>query len=188
MVRMIRSSHIGPLVSSARLYLPDGHVIAEQGVFFDTSYVQHYNKISSPNPYISKVGPDILEKENIVFEQFVPVRQRGQVVAMLSAVSNIMPLYGFAATNSFKGNAALVVVDRRDGSFVVEKSKKWKNFNDFVEHINPKSGYSLNEWSSNVLKGEFSHLAYTEGERNESKLLVSLPLFGGCWSLVLYVN
>ena len=188
MVRMIRSSHIGPLISSARLYLPDGHVIAEQGVFFDTSYVLHYNKISSPSPYISKVAPDLIEPENIVFEQFVPVRQRGQVVAMLSAVSNIKPMYGFAATNSFKGNAALVIVDRRDGSFVVEKSKKWKNFNDFVEHINPKSGYSLNEWSSNVLKGEFAHLAYTEGERKESKLLVSLPLFGGCWSLVLYVN
>ena len=33
----------------------------------------------------------------------VPVRRRGQVVAMLSAVSEIKALYGYVASNAFKG-------------------------------------------------------------------------------------
>ena len=188
MVRMIRGSRIGPLVSAARLYLPDGHIIADQGVVFDTSYIQHYNSIVSSKPYISKVGRDVVRSENIVFEQFVPVRRRGEVVAMLSAVSELKPLYSYVATNAFKGRASLIVVDRRDGSFVVEKTGKWRNFNGFVRTIQPKNGYSLDEWAANVMKGEPSHLAYGEKSSDESKLLVSLPLFGGSWSLILYVN
>ncbi|SHK36303.1 response regulator [Fibrobacter sp. UWB12] len=188
MVRMIRGSRIGPLVSAARLYLPDGHIIVDQGVVFDSSYIQHYNSIVSSKPYISKVGRDVVHSENIVFEQFVPVRRRGQVVAMLSAVSDIRPLYGFVATSAFKGKTSLVVLDRRDGSFVVEKTGKWNSFNDFIRTITPKSGYSLEEWAANVMKGELAHLAYEEQSSDDEKLLVSLPLFGGCWSLILYVN
>ena len=188
MVRMIRGSRIGPLVSAARLYLPDGHVVADQGVVFDSSYIQHYKSIVASKPYISKVGRDVVRSENIVFEQFVPVRRRGEIVAMLSAVSELKPLYGFVATNAFKGKASLIVVDRRDGSFVVEKTGKWRNFNGFIRTLQPKNGYSLDEWAANVMKGERSHLAYGEMSSDESKLLVSLPLFGGSWSLILYVN
>ena len=188
MVRLIRSSRIGPLISTARLYLPDGHIITDQGVFFDSSYVQHYNKIFSPKPYVSKVDSDIIRSENVVFEQFMPVRRRGEVVAMLSAVSELKPLYGYVATNAFKGKTALVLVDRRDGSFVGEKTKKWKNFNELVLTLNPKGGYSLDEWATKVMKGESAHLAYNEKSSSESKLMVSLPLFGGYWSLILYVN
>ena len=188
MVRLIRSSRIGPLISKARLYLPDGHIIADHGVFFDSTFVQHYNTIFSPKPYVSKVGPDLFRPENIVFEQFVPVRQHGQVVAMLSAVSDMKPLNAYASTNAFKGNSTLMILDRRDGSFVVEKTGRWKNFNAFTEAVKPKAGYSLNSWASGVMKGEFVHLAYSEKSTNESKLLVSLPLFGGCWSLVLFVD
>ena len=187
MVRMIRTSRLGPLVSKARLYLPSGHIITDQGVLFDSTYVQHYNRIVAQHPYVSKVAPDLLNHEDIVFEQFVPVRQHGQVVGMLSAVSNIKPMYGYTATNAFKGSAILMVVDRRDGSFVVEKTGQWKNFNDFVSKINPNSGYSTNEWASSVLNGGAAHLAY-EDEKGEAKLLVSLPLFGDCWSLILVVN
>lgn len=188
MVRMIRGSRIGPLVSAARLYLPDGHVIADQGVVFDSSYIKYYNSIVSSKPYVSKVGRDIVHSENVVFEQFVPVRRRGEVVAMLSAVSDIRPLYGFVATNAFKGKASLVLVDRRDGSFVVEKTGKWKSFNEFVRSITPKSGNSLEEWAAKVIKGESAHLAYEEESSDEAKLMVSLPLFVGSWSLLLYVN
>ena len=188
MVRMIRGTRIGPLVSVVRLYLPDGHIIADHAVVFDSSYIQHYQKIVSPKPYISKVGRDVVHSENIVFEQMVPVRRRGQVVAMLSAVSEIKPLYGYVASNAFKGKVSLIVVDRRDGSFVVEKTGKWKNFNDLVRTINPKSGYSLDEWAANVMKGESAHLAYEETSSDDAKLLVALPLFGGSWTQLLYVN
>ena len=188
MVRMIRGSRIGPLVSATRLYLPDGHIIADNGVIFDSLYVQHYNKILSPKPYMSKVDFDVLHKENKVFEQFVPVRRKGEVIAMLSAVSELNSLYGYVTTNAFKGKASLIVLDRRDGSFVVEKSKKWKNFNELVKTLNPKGGYSLDEWVADVMKGESAHLAYEENSSDEAKLLVSLPLFGGYWSLILYVN
>ena len=189
MVRMIRTSRIGPLISKARLYLPDGHIIAEHGVFYDSSYVLHFNKIVSSTPYVSKLGPDIFNEHDIVFEQFVPIRQRGQIVAMLSAVSDIKPMNGYVSTNAFKGMASLMIVDRRDGSFVIEKTGKWKNFNEFVEKVHPKGGYSTNEWASSVMKGGFAHLAFNEAGRAEkSKLLVSLPLFGGFWSQVLTVN
>ena len=188
MVRLVRGSRIGPLVSSVRLYLPDGHIIADHAVVFDSSYIENYQKIVSPKPYVSKMGHDIIHSDNIVFEQLVPVRRRGNVVAMLSAVSEIKPLYGYAATNAFKSKASIVIVDRRDSSFVVEKTGKWKNFSDFVRSIKPKRGYSLDEWASAVMKGSPAHLAYKEESSNEAKLLVALPLFGGYWSLVLYVN
>ena len=187
-VRLIRGSRIGPLISMVRLYLPDGHIIADHAVVFDSSYIENYQKIVSPKPYISKLGRDVVHSENIVFEQLVPVRRRGQIVAMLSAVSEIKPLYGYVATNAFRGKASLIVVDRRDGSFVVEKTGKWKNFNDFLRTIKPKSGYSLDEWAATVMKGESAHLAYDEKSSDGAKLLVSLPLFGGSWSLILYVN
>ena len=187
-VRMVRGSRIGPLVSAARLYLPDGHIIADNGVFFDSSYIPHYNSLESPKPYISKLGRDVVHPENIVFEQLVPVRRRGQVVGMLSAVSDVRPLYGYVATNAFKGKASLIVLDRRDGSFVVEKSGKWKNFNDFVRSMNPKKDYSLDEWAAKVMKGESSHIAFVDKSSNEAKLGVAVPLFGGSWSLVMYVN
>ena len=188
MERLIRGSRIGPLISMARLYLPDGHVIADQGILFDSSYVQNYNKIFSPKPYVSKVDFDVVHPEKRVFEQFVPVRRRGEVVAMLSAVSELKPMYGYVATNAFKGKASLMVVDRRDGSFVVEKTGKWKNFNDLVSVLNPEGGYSLGDWASSVMKGETAHLAYKEKTSGESKLMVCLPLFGGYWSLILHVN
>ena len=188
MVRLVRGSRIGPLVSAARLYLPDGHIIADHAVVFDSSYIENYKKIVSPKPYVSKVGRDVVHSENIVFEQLVPVRRRGQVVAMLSAVSEIKSLYNYVATNAFKGKTSLIVVDRRDGSFVVEKTGKWKNFNDFVRTLKPKSGYSLDEWAAAVIKGGAAHMAYGEESSDESKLLVALPLFGGCWSQILYVN
>jgi signal transduction histidine kinase/CheY-like chemotaxis protein len=188
MVRLIRGSRIGPLVSAARLYLPDGHIIADHAVVFDSSYIENYQKIVSPKPYISKVGRDVVHSENIVFEQLVPVRRRGQVVAMLSAVSEIKPLYGYVATNAFKGKASLIVVDRRDGSFVVEKTGKWKNFNEFLRTLKPKNGYSSEEWAAAVMKGESAHMAYEEESSDDSKLLVALPLFGGSWSQILYVN
>ena len=188
MVRMIRGSRIGPLVSTVRLYLPSGHLITDHGVFFDSAYVQHYNMIVSDQQYVSKVGPDILQKETLVFEQFMPVRRSGRVVAMLSAVSDVKPLIGFAATNAFKGRATLMIVDRRDKSFVVEKTGRWKNFNDFMKKITPKSVYSRDEWAASVMKGEVSHLSYEEDSSNETKLLVALPLFGGYWSLILCVN
>ena len=188
MVRMIRGSRIGPLVSTVRLYLPSGHIITEQGVSFDSSYAQHYHRIVAEQPYLSKVVPDIFQKDRIVFEQFVPVRRRGQVVAMLSGVSDHKALLGFVATNAFKGKSSLMVIDRRDGSFVVEKSGRWKGFNDFFKMVKPKSGYSIEEWVASVMKGEVSHLSYEEAPSDETKLLVALPLFGGYWSLILCVN
>jgi signal transduction histidine kinase/DNA-binding response OmpR family regulator len=188
MVRMIRGSRIGPLISTVRLYLPDGHIIAEQGVIFDSTYIQHYKQILSPKPYMSKLGRDIVHPENIVFEQIVPVRRKGQIVAMISAVSDVKPLYGYMATNAFKGRASVIVVDRRDGSFVVEKTGKWKNFNEFVRSITPRNGYLLDDWAAKVIKGEQAHLPYEESSSNEAKLLVSLPMFGGYWALVMYVN
>ncbi|MBR3073496.1 response regulator [Fibrobacter sp.] len=188
MVRMIRSSRIGPLISTVRLYLPSGHVITDQGVSFDSSFVQHYNMILSDQAYLSKVGLDIVQKNNAIFEQFVPVRRNGKVVAMLSAVSNHKALLGFVATNAFKGKTSLMVIDRRDGSFVVEKSGRWKGFNDFFKSVRPKSGYSIEDWVASVMRGDVSHLSYEEAPSNESKLLVALPLFGGSWSLILCVN
>ena len=188
MVRMIRGTRIGPLSATGRLYLPDGHIIAEQGVVFDTSFIQHYESIASPKSYVSKVSRDVIHPENMVFEQLVPVLRRGNIVAMLSAVSETKSLYSYVATNAFKGKASLIVVDRRDGSFVVEKTGKWVNFNEFVRSISPKNGYSLDEWAAKVIKGEASHLAYDEVSSDGSKLLVSLPLFGGYWSLIFYVN
>lgn len=188
MVRMIRGSRIGPLVSTVRLYMPSGHVITDQGVFFDSSYVQHYNMIVSDQQYVSKIGEDIIQKDHNIFEQFVPVRRHGRVVAMLSAVSDSKLLVGFAATNAFKGNATLMIVDRRDRSFVVEKTGKWKNFNEFIKNITPKGGYSLDAWTASVMKGELSHLVYEDYLSSDDQLLVSLPLFGGYWSLILCVN
>ena len=188
MVRMVRGSRIGPLVSTVRLYLPSGHVITDQGVSFDSSFVQHYNMILSDQAYLSKVGLDIVQKNNAIFEQFVPVRRNGKVVAMLSAVSNHKALLGFVATNAFKGKTSLMVIDRRDGSFVVEKSGRWKGFNDFFTSVRPKSGYSIEDWAASVMRGDVSHLSYEEAPSNESKLLVALPLFGGSWSLILCVN
>ena len=188
MVRMIRGSRIGPLASAVRLYLPDGHVIADNGVLFDSLYVQYYNKILSPKPYVSKVDNDVVHKGKRVFEQLVPVRRKGEVIAMLSAVSEMNPLYGYVSTNAFKGKASLLVLDRRDGSFVVEKTGKWKNFNEYVKTLTPTGGYSLDEWVTNVMKGESTHLSYKESSSDETKLLVALPLFGGCWSLILSVN
>ena len=188
MVRMIRGSRIGPLISTVRLYLPDGHIIADKGIVFDSTYIQHYNTILSPKPYMSKLGRDVVYSENIVFEQFVPVRRKGEIVAMISAVSDVKRLYGYMATNAFKGKASLFIVDRRDGSFVVEKTGKWKNFNEFIRAISPRNGYLLDEWAAKVIKGELAHLPYEESSSDESKLLVSLPMFGGYWSLVLYVN
>ena len=188
MVRMIRGTRIGPLSATVRLYLPDGHIIAEQGVVFDSSYIQHYDSILSPKSYVSKVNRDVIHPENKVFEQLVPVLRRGNVIAMLSAVSETKSLYSFVATNAFKGKASLIVIDRRDGSFVVEKTGKWVNFSEFVRSLSPKSGYSLDEWAAKVIKGETSHLAYDEVSSDGSKLLVSLPLFGGYWSLIFYVN
>ena len=188
MVRMIRGSRIGPLVSSVRLYMPSGHIITDQGVFFDSTYALHYNMIQAEQPYLSKVGPDVIHKENLVFEQFVPVRRRGQVVAMLSAISEHKALMGYVATNAFKGKSSLMVIDRRDGSFVVEKSGRWKGFNDFFNTVKPKSGYSVEEWAANVMKGEVSHLSYEDDKSKETKLLVAVPLFGGYWSLIMCVN
>ena len=188
MVRMIRGSRIGPLVSSVRLYMPSGHIITDQGVFFDSTYALHYNMIQAEQPYLSKVGPDVIHKENLVFEQFVPVRRRGQVVAMLSAISEHKALMGYVATNAFKGKSSLMVIDRRDGSFVVEKSGRWKGFNDFFNTVKPKSGYSVEEWVANVMKGEVSHLSYEDDKSKETKLLVAVPLFGGYWSLIMCVN
>ena len=49
MVRMIRGSRIGPLVSTVRWYLPSGHIITEQGATFDSSYAQHYHKLLRSN-------------------------------------------------------------------------------------------------------------------------------------------
>ena len=188
MVRMIRGSRIGPLASATRLYLPDGHIIADNGVLFDSLNVQHYKKILSPKPYMSKVDYDVVQKERVVFEQFVPVRHKGEVIAMLSAVSDLNSLYGYMATNAFKGKASVMIFDRRDGSFVVEKSGKWKNFNEFVKSLAPNVGYSLEEWVANVMKGEPTHLSFEEKSSDEDKLLVVLPLFGGYWSLILSVN
>ncbi len=120
---LIMSRKLGIAQAPARLYLPEGYTVTDEGAIDDASELIDYYEIISEEPYLSTTHADNLsveKKGDFIMEYFVPIKNyRGEIEGMVSSVIRLDNLTEFMQTDIYDGEAEIRCLDLRDGTVIV---------------------------------------------------------------------
>lgn len=125
------SSHtnIG-MISRIELLLPGNIVLTKEGKRVDANGLLSFEEEAAKGAHITNREADILHADTYIIRHYVPVRQKGKIVAMLYGVINLDELPENLNLDPYAGRGALYIIEGNTGNFLVNT---WHT--DDVENI-----------------------------------------------------
>lgn len=182
----VQNMKLGALGSPVRIYLNDGYAVTEQGVVQNISEFVKYEDIVYDRPYISTVHPNIYNNDEMVLEQYIPVKDKDDVIAMLCAVLDVKKLGELIKCNSYNGRCYLMLVDRRDGSIFIDTDKF--EVGNIYNDRQTKPGYDYVEFRNDILTSKDVRCAIVNSEYEKAKYLYGIPSKMEYWTTIVAVD
>ena len=109
----------GTFFSRLELLLPDGTVLAPDGVTIDARGALSFDELAAMGAHISDREVD-LDGEDYVVRHFVPVEREGETVAILYGVIEVGTLGRDLPYSPYSGEAAVYVIDGATGDYLID--------------------------------------------------------------------
>lgn len=189
MVAHVQNMHIGPLQSPIRVYRPDGFFISEKEVGNNKGVAELYKKFISPSPIFTTPHRDLLSPGHFVSEIFFPIRIKGQIVGVVSAVLdlNALPVF-FLQSKIGTPGMEFLVLDRRDSTLFMDTYHN--RFGKLSEYssLKPERGYSYDNWVTGLLNKQPVDYLFTDKDSGKVLFMSSVPSAVDNWSLLVLLD
>lgn len=188
-ISYIAESRIGSLQAPVRVYRPDGSYISERGVGTSQKIKELFKKYKSPAPIITTVHEDPFDTNRNVVEHMVPIRIKGEIVGVTSAVMDLNVLSGFIKmSNAAAPGFGLLVLDRRDGSLIMDSyHNQLGKLSEFSSRT-PKRGFNFDKFVMEVNSKQVSDYAFISEKTGKVNFLTATPSMVDNWTMMVVIG
>ncbi len=183
-LEMVEEVSLGISKSKARVYFPDGSAVTEKGYVADITGYCVYSELVGEQSYVSTAHVDLFDNERYILEHFYPIQRDGEIIAMLSMVIYEDDLSNFITITNYGGKIDCKLIDRRDGSIVLDTSKRSYST---LQYFN-QNGVDHTAWNSSVLNGEEAVSSYKSQKTGKVRYLMSVPASIPYYSVVVVAD
>ena len=183
-LEMVEEVSLGISKSKARVYFPDGSAITEKGYVADITGYCAYNELMNEQSYVSTAHKDLFDNERYILEHFYPIQKNGKTFAMLSMVIYVDDLSNFITITNYGGKIDCKLIDRRDGSIVLDTAKRSYNTLQYFD----QNGVDHTAWNSAVLNGEEATSSYKSRKTGNVRYLTCIPASIPYYSVVVVAD
>lgn len=180
-------SKVGPFNSPIRLYLSDGTLITPDGLKKNFMTKDDFAKIASPKPYLSSVHLENDQSEKNVIDVFVPFRYRGKIEGMVASTIEVDMLSRFVKSSSFRGSASALILDRNDGSILLNHDKSVIKLSSFADR-KFKPGYSYEAWKKGMYSRQVTSTVYQDEKTGKYIYVMAVPSNVVHWTFLTLVE
>lgn len=177
------------IFSRIDIIFPDNTILLYNGETIDgQGVVSSFDEIASQGQHISPRCTDFLTGKEVVYYD-VPVIHEGEAIAVLIGVIDCAMLPNYFNTNIYDGHADCLLIDRTDGSIIMDSMYgDFSNFYDY-ENIQPLNGYNHVDLTNSIRNSESGFFAYeSPRNNNQSYYMYYSPIEGYNWHLLVTVN
>lgn len=177
------------IFSRIDIIFPDNTILLYNGETIDgQGVVSSFDEIASQGQHISPRSTDFLTGKEVVYYD-VPVIHEDEAIAVLIGVIDCTMLPNYFNTNIYDGHADCLLIDRTDGSIIMDSMYgDFSNFYDY-ENIQPLNGYNHVDLTNSIRNSESGFFAYeSPRNNNQSYYMYYSPIEGYNWHLLVTVN
>jgi|GEM_PF-329734 len=170
------------------IFFPDGTILLYNGQTVDgTGKVSSFEEISSQGIHMSRRKTDFLTGREVVYYD-VPVAQGDEVIAVLVGVIDCAELPEHFGTTVYNGQANCLLVDRVDGSIIMDTmQEEFENLYSYSQ-IQPLAGYGNVDLVQGIRNAETGVFAYKSPRSGENTYMFYAPVGAEDWHLMVTVS
>jgi len=168
--------------------LPDGTILLSNGQTMDgNGVVSSFSEIFEQGIHLSKRVVDFRTGRPSVYYD-VPVADNGKPVAVMVGVIDCRELPDYFSTTIYGGQADCMIVDRTDGSIIMDTMQaELDNFYDYT-HIETLSASKNEDLISKVRNAETGFFAYKSPRSGNNAYMFYEPIDGYGWQIMVTVS
>lgn len=176
------------IFSRIDILFPDNTILLFNGRTVDgTELVSPFDEISAAGQHISRRTTDFYTGKEVVYYD-VPVVDKGKTIAILVGVIDCSMLPDFFGTTIYDGQADCLIVDRVDGSIVMDTMQDdLSNFYNYSE-IEALTGYGNVDLIDSIRSSGSGFFAYKSPRNGNNSYMVYSPVDGYDWHLLITVS
>lgn len=169
------------------IVFPDNTILFHDGRTADGKGLVDFDRMVSLGSHISERDIDAQAGDEAIFFN-VPVVDGDQAIAVLVGVIECRGLPDYFQPSAFDGQAKCLLVDRTDGSIIMDTIyDEYGNINDFekIEGLGDYAGVDLMESIANSQSGV---IAYNSPRSEDTRYMYYTPVEGYNWQLLVIVE
>ena len=176
------------IFSRIDIIYPDNTILLYNGDTIEgKGKVTDFAEIAEEGRHISRRMTDFLTGKEVVYYD-VPVIDNGKNIAVLVGVIECSKLPEQFSTSVYGGQADCLLVDRVDGSIIMDTmQEELTNFYDY-SNIQTLTGYNNVDLAENVRRGESGYFAYKSPRNGKNSYMYYTPIEGYDWHLLVTVS
>ncbi|MBE6759369.1 MAG: GGDEF domain-containing protein [Ruminococcaceae bacterium] len=177
------------IFSRIDILLPDNTILMGYGETIDgTGKVSSFQEVFDKGIHLSDRAADFLTGRQSVYYD-VPVADNGEPIAVMVGVIDCEKLPQYFSTNIYGGEADCMLVDRNDGSIIMDTmlSEEHGNFFDYTE-VQTLYGHGNVDIVENVRNAETGFFAYKSPRSGTNMYMFYAPVEGYNWQLLVMVS
>ncbi len=180
-------SHIG-MMSHIELLLPGDIVLTQNGKRVDASGLLSFEAEAKKGSHITDRETDLTNKDTYVVRHYVPVKQDGKIVAMLSGVIIPSELPDDINLNPYGGRGSLYIIDGNSGDFLLDTWHPGAAGNIWaLGEREMAPGYNSAQLKEGVTNGESQYVVFVSKTIGEYLYFYYEPMAINDWRIAVSV-
>ena len=180
-------SHIG-MMSHIELLLPGDIVLTQNGERVDASGLLSFEAEAEKGAHITDRETDLINKDTYVVRHYVPVKQDGEIVAMLSGVIVPAELPDDINLNPYDGRGSLYIIEGKNGDFLLDTWHSGAAGNIWaLGEREMAPGYNSEQLREGVSNGESQYVVFVSKTIGEYLYFYYEPIAINDWRIAVSV-
>ena len=175
-------------MSYIELLLPGDIVLTQSGEQVDASGLLSFEAEAEKGTHITDRETDLIDKDTYVVRHYVPVKQNGEIVAMLSGVIVPAELPDDINLNSYDGRGSLYIIDGNSGDFLLDTWHSGAAGNIWsLGEREMAPGYNSEQLREGVSNGESQYVVFVSKTIGEYLYFYYEPMAINDWRIAVSV-
>ena len=174
-------------VATSGILLPDGSALEVSGKYNYASRIMNYRQETAKGEHLSGLQDSLMVSKGKVIRNFVPVKYRGMTMGMLYESIPPAMICEFWLPSPYNGNAAIYLVDRKDGRVLVNSAGDGVQFIEDLTMVDVRDIFSRDEFINGVKHGKRGYCAFRLEGDEAYRYACYMPLESAEWEMVVTV-
>lgn len=176
------------MMSRIELLLPGDIVLTKGGKPVDASGLLSFEKEAEKGVHITDRESDITDQDTYVSRHYVPVKQNGEITAMLYGVIVLGELPEGVSLTPYGGRGALYIIDGKTGDYLVDTWHKGETGNMWTMGSRKMApGYDDDKLKQGVVDGESQYVVFVSKTVGEYLYFYYQPMEINDWRIAVSV-
>lgn len=167
---------------------PGDDMLFHNGEERNVSAVLSFEALAQKGEHMSERMPDMQSADEKIICYYVPVIQQGETVAIVSGVIASEQLSKTLKTKAYSGDMYLMIVDRSDGSFLLDEWHKELGNLYSMKKFQPKKEYAHINLIREIENGKTGEISYLSKKSKKEIYAYYRPINLFDWQLLLIVR